>query len=188
MIEAVSIAPFPAGRFSTIVCDPPWPFVDRLPGRGRGSGKHYSLLSLEHIAALPVAESAADDAHLYLWVPNAFFDAAFVIARGWGFTPKTVITWIKVTKAGTPRMGMGRYYRNATEQLLFATRGKLPTARRDVLNVLFSEREQHSAKPESFYEMVRRMSPEPRLELFARRAASGFAIWGDQAPAAGAAA
>ncbi len=182
----VDYAPLPAGPFSTIVADPPWAYGDRLPGPGRGAAKHYRVLNLDEIRGLPVEAAAAADAHLYLWTTNAFLESAFEIARAWGFTQKTVLTWIKVKKyAERPyteddmRMGMGHYFRGVTEHVLFCTRGRLPARNRSLVTAFMAPRAEHSEKPDAFYDLVRKLSPGPRLDLFARREREGFTVWGD---------
>jgi N6-adenosine-specific RNA methylase IME4 len=174
--------PTTEGGFRTVVADPPWPYNDRLPGKGRGAAKHYGLMDVDAISALPVADVAADAAHLYVWTTNGFLGEAIAVCRAWGFDPKTVLTWVKVSRAGNVRIGMGRTFRNATEHAVFGVRGKLPALRRDVPNVFFAERTEHSRKPDRFYEIVRSMSPGPYLELFARRHEPDFVAWGDEAP------
>lgn len=173
-------AELPVGPFSTVVADPPWPFADALPGPKRGAHKHYQLLTLGEIAALPVRDVVTERAHLYLWAPNAFTEEAYAVARAWGFQPKTLLTWVKVARSGRVRIGMGHYFRNATEHVLFATRGNMRTLRRDVPTVFLAERGTHSTKPGEFYELVRRSSPGPRLELFSRQQRDGFTVWGDE--------
>ena len=180
----------PDGPFATVVADLPWPFKDRLPGKGRGAAKHYETMETWEIAAMApdVKQAAADNAHLYLWTPNAFVRDAWGIAEAWGFEPKTLLTWVKVTKGSgqfqcrttgplTVRMGMGHGYRNCTEHVIVAIRGKpamLPMLRKDFPNVFFAHREAHSRKPDIFYEIVNSMSPGPHLELFAGRPREGW--------------
>jgi len=188
----------PAGPFQTVVADPPWPFKDRLPGKGRGAAKHYETMETWEIAAMApdVKQAAADNAHLYLWTPNAFVRDAWGIAESWGFAPKTLITWVKVTEhaiekardhqyefdnawealnmAGVVRIGMGRGYRNVTEHVIVATRGKAPMIRTNQPNVFFAPRQAHSRKPDIFYHIVQSMSPGPHLELFAGRPREGW--------------
>lgn len=196
------------GPFKTLIADPPWPFDDKLPGPGRGAAKHYPLMTLEMIAGcLPALEAnglrVADDAHLYLWVPNSFLDAAYDTVRAWGFESKQLITWVKVTSfaaetvrewcrrfdnrwaalnvKGVARVGMGHGYRNCTEQLIVAKRGKLPYLRKDVPNVFFAPRQVHSRKPALFYDIAESMSPGPYLELFARPPVRpGWDAWGNE--------
>lgn len=169
----------PPGPYRTIVADPPWRYDDHLPGPGRGAEKHYATLTVDEICALPVGALAATDAHLYLWVPNAFLEDAYRVARAWGFNPKQTLTWVKVRKDGTDlRIGMGRMLRNATEHALVCTRGRLAPQVRNAPNVVFAERREHSEKPAEAYDLIRQVSPASRIDLFARQAHEGFDGWG----------
>jgi N6-adenosine-specific RNA methylase IME4 len=195
----------PDGLFTTLVADPPWPYGDALPGKGRGAKKHYGLLSMDEIAGMgsEVTRVVTDNAHLYLWTTNAFVAESWQVARDWGFVPKTICTWVKVRGLCRPRstvldvskrvqfqfmdsedarlqFGMGRSFRNVTEHLIFAVRGKLDVKRHDVPSVLFAPRRAHSEKPDEAYELVESMSPGPYLELFARRSWEGWSAWGDE--------
>lgn len=170
----------PPGPFSTIVMDPPWPYDDRLPGGGRGAAKHYSLMTLDEIAAMPIGDMAAPDAHVYVWATNGFVAEAVRLIGEWGFTYKTLLTWVKVNKAGNPHIGMGHYFRNVTEHVAFGVRGRLPTASRSLPTVFYAPRTRHSEKPGQFYDMVRTASPGPRIDLFARRGIDGFSSWGNE--------
>lgn len=177
------------GGWSTIVADPAWSYGDSLPGPGRGAAKHYATMSLSEIVAMgpEVAAVAAPDAHLYLWCTNGFIEEAHEVVRAWGFRTdnKQLITWVKMTNdRSRVRIGMGRNYRNATEQCIFATRGRLPVLLRNVPNVIFAPRTMHSAKPQEFYDTVVSMSPAPRLELFSRVVRDGFEGWGFEHPGA----
>ena len=150
-------------RYKTILADPPWPFKDRLPGPTRGAARHYSLMNVFDICALPVPADV--NAHLWLWAPNAFVasgEASCVMVR-WGFRPITLLTWKK-----TGRIGMGRYLRNTTEHCLFGVRGKCPPLSRSVRTDFEAPRGRHSQKPVQAYEIIEQVSPPPRIELFAR--------------------
>lgn len=134
-------------------------------------------MSTEEIAALPVVECAAPNAHLYLWTTNAFLDEAFRLARGWQFEPRTVLTWVK------PGIGMGHYYRNNTEHVVFAVRGSLRTLRRNQPTAFTAPKSKiHSRKPEEFFKIVESMSPGPYLEMFARVRRPGWEAWGNEVP------
>ena len=138
---------------------------------------HYGTMTLDEICALPVEAMAADDAHLYVWVTNPLLPWGFDVVKAWGFDYVTTLTW---EKQGT--LGMGFSFRNQTEHVLFATRGKLaiPPEKRE-RNIFTAPKGRHSEKPDCFYDMVERVSPGPRVELFARRARlSGWDYWGDQ--------
>jgi len=165
--------PLPDGIYRTIVADPPWDYGNKAT---RGSTrKHYQTMSVEAICALGVAERAADDAHLYLWVTNGFIREGFDVLAAWGFTYKTCITWAKT------QIGLGNYFRGATEHVLFGTRGGLRTNDRNVRNWFEAPRGKHSAKPDYFYDLVEKASSGPYLEMFARRARLGdWHYWGNE--------
>jgi len=157
--------------YKTILADPPW---DIEQGGALGAIKHYPLMTIHEIAALPVADLVADDAHLWLWTTNAALEQAYSVVRTWGFVPRSLLTWFK------PYMGLGVYLRNCTEQLIFATRGKAPILVRNQPNWLFAIRQGHSHKPEEIYSIIERCSPGPYVELFARRKRSGWDAWGNE--------
>lgn len=173
------------GGWRTILADPAWEYGDSLSGPGRGAGKHYDCLSVEAICALPVDEAAAARAHLYVCVTNAHIEDGYRVVRAWGFEPKTLITWVKTARDHSVRLGMGRYLRNATEQVIVAARGRpmLQPLVRNRHNVIFAPRAEHSAKPDELYELVEAVSPGPRLELFSRRRREGWQGWGREHPA-----
>ena len=181
----------PDGQFATVLADPPWPYGDagkkwaviaKDRGQQRVNDLTYETLTLPEIAGLPVRARAAKNAHLYLWTTNAFMREAHQVALRWGFVPKTIITWVKVKADGTPSMKTGYYFRGATEHILFAVRGslKLQTNRAIPTALLLPRVHQHSRKPDEVYDLIEECSPEPRLELFARRAREGWTSWGDQ--------
>jgi len=174
------------GRFGTILIDPPWRFTNRT---GKMAPEHrrlrrYPTLSFDEIAALPVERLARPRSHLYLWCPNALLREGLRVMEQWGFTYKTNLVWLKVRKDGGPDgRGVGFYFRNVTELLLFGVRGRLRTeapGRRQV-NVLISRKQEHSRKPDEQYALIERCSPGPFLELFARKKVPGWVSWGDQA-------
>ena len=163
--------PLPEGTFRTIVADPPWQYGNKAT---RGAAEdHYSTMTLDEICELEV--NAADDAHLYLWTTNGFLNEAFDVVDAWGFAYKTCLTWVK------PQIGLGNYFRGATEHILFGVRGNLPVEDRNLRNWFEAPRGKHSAKPDLFYDLVEKASPEPRLEMFARRRRFGWETWGDEA-------
>lgn len=174
---------FPAGRFATVLADPPWQYNDKLSARvKRGAARHYDVMPLDDIRALPVRCLAEENAHLYLCTTNPFLSAAFSVMEAWGFKYKTTLTWVKVTRAGQPRIGMGHYFRGCTEPILFGVRGKLPLLARNLPNVFMAERTSHSTKPDELYNLVQSASPGPRVELFARTARPGWSGWGNEYP------
>jgi N6-adenosine-specific RNA methylase IME4 len=176
-------------RFSTILADPPWQFQNRT---GKVAPEHrrltrYETMTLDDILGLPVRSVAADTAHLYLWVPNALLLEGLRVMDAWGFQYKTNIIWHKVRKDGGPDgRGVGFYFRNVTEMVLFGVRGKnartLAAGRRQV-NFLATRKREHSRKPDEFYPLVEACSPGPFLELFARGTRRDWATWGNQADA-----
>lgn len=174
-------------RFRTILADPPWRFQNRS---GKVAPEHkrlsrYGTMSLDEIMTLPVQQLTADTAHLYLWVPNALLPEGIKVLEAWGFTYKSNLVWHKIRKDGGPDgRGVGFYFRNVTELVLFGVRGKnartLAPGRRQV-NFLATRKREHSRKPDEFYDIVELCSPGPYLELFARGPREGWAVWGNQA-------
>ncbi len=142
-------------------------------------------MSLEDIKKLPVAEAADEKCHLYLWVPNALLPAGLEVMAAWGFVYKTNIIWEKVRKDGMPDgRGVGFYFRNVTEILLFGIRGEKNRTRdpgRSQVNLIRSIKREHSRKPDEFYTLIERCSSPAYLELFARGRREGWDMWGDQA-------
>lgn len=140
-------------------------------------------MDVEEIQALPVSQYARDKSHLYLWCPNALLEDGLSILKAWGFTYKTNLVWLKIRKDGGPDgRGVGFYFRNVTELLLFGVRGKLRTlapGRRQV-NVIAKQKREHSRKPDEQYALIEQCSPGPYLELFARERVRGWTSWGDE--------
>ena len=179
---------FTAGkRYRTIYADPPWQFQNRT---GKVAPEHkrlsrYSTMTVPEICRLPVAEAADEKSHLYLWVPNALLPAGLEVMRAWGFSYKTNIIWEKVRKDGMPDgRGVGFYFRNVTEILLFGIRGEknrtLDPGRSQV-NLLRAIKREHSRKPDEFISLIERCSPAPFLEMFARGSRRDWDMWGNQA-------
>jgi N6-adenosine-specific RNA methylase IME4 len=175
----------PNRRFATLLIDPPWRFSNRT---GKVAPEHrrlcrYPTMSFDEIAALPVAKLTLPQSHLYLWTPNALLLEALTIMKGWGFEYKTNIVWYKVRKDGGPDgRGVGFYFRNVTELLLFGIRGKLRTLKpgRRQVNVLVSRKHEHSWKPDEMYDLIEACSPGPYLEMFARTRREGWEPWGNE--------
>lgn len=168
-------------RYRTIVADPPWQVDQHAPAWGykeRRSGRRppYDVMTVDAIERLPVEALADDDAHLYLWTINRHIEAAYGIARAWGFRPSTLLTWCKSPKG----LGYGGAYVHTTEHVLFARRGRLAHKSRVDSTWWHWKRGRPSAKPEQFLDMVERVSPGPYLELFARRRRLGWDVWGDE--------
>lgn len=174
-------------KFGTILADPPWRFSNRT---GKMAPEHkrlnrYATMTLDDICALPVDEIAAERAHLYLWVPNALLPDGLRVMQEWGFSYKSNIIWHKIRKdGGSDGRGVGFYFRNVTEVILFGVRGKgvrtLPPGRRQV-NLIASRKREHSRKPDEQYELIEGCSWGPRLEMFSRGVRDGWTVWGDQA-------
>ncbi len=157
--------------YATILADPPWDVEQR---GARGAVKHYNVEPLERIKSMPVTDFCQENAHCWLWVTNATLEHGFAVLRAWGFTPRSIFTWIK------PRFTLGVYLRNATEHVLFGTRGKAPILFKSQPTWGFFPLQDHSHKPEELHKIIERCSPGPRIELFTRRRTSGWDVWGDE--------
>ena len=173
------------GRFGTILADPPWRFSNRT---GRVAPEYrrlhrYQSLSFEEIVRLPVSELALEEGHLYLWVPNALLREGLEVMARWGFEYKTNLVWHKVRKDGGPDgRGVGFYFRNVTELVLFGVRGTIRTSKagRTQVNIMRTQKREHSRKPDELYDIIESCSPGPYLELFARHGRDGWIQWGNQ--------
>lgn len=174
-------------KFRTILADPPWRFVNRT---GKMAPEHrrlarYETMGVEEICAMPVSEIAEAAAHLYLWVPNALLPEGLRVLDAWGFSYKSNIVWHKIRKdGGSDGRGVGFYFRNVTELILFGVRGRnartLAPGRRQV-NYVSSRKREHSRKPDEQYAIIEACSPGPYVELFARGTRKGWSYWGDEA-------
>jgi N6-adenosine-specific RNA methylase IME4 len=173
-------------KYNTILADPPWQFQNRT---GKMAPEHkrlsrYSTMSLQDIKDLPVEALVNDTAHLYLWVPNALLAEGMQVMECWGFKYKTNLIWYKIRKDGGPdRRGVGFYFRNVTEMILFGVRGKNARtlqAGRTQENIIATRKREHSRKPDEQYDLIESCSPGPYLELFARGPRKGWSVWGDQ--------
>lgn len=194
-------APAQAGHYRVLYLDPPWP--EHGGGKiKRGADRHYDLMTVPDILALPFGEWAAADAHLYCWVTNNHLKDGLAAIEAWGFRFVTVVTWVK------DKMGLGQYYRGKTEHCLFAVRGRLPYRIKpdgkraqgktviyepdpealelpepsDLPSAFEAPRQVHSAKPEQMRRYVELVSQGPYLEMFARRPVEGWDLWGNQSP------
>lgn len=174
-----------SGQFSTLLADPPWQFQNRT---GKVAPEHrrllrYPTMELKEILELPVPRLAAARSHLYLWVPNALLKEGLSVMEAWGFTYKSNLVWHKVRKdGGSDGRGVGFYFRNVTELLLFGVRGSmrtLPPGRRQV-NLLATRKREHSRKPDEMYDLIEACSPGPYLEVFARFRRRGWHQWGNE--------
>lgn len=175
------------GNFRTILADPPWQFQNRT---GKMAPEHkrlsrYSTMNMEEICSMRVGEVCAESAHLYLWVPNALLPEGLAVLSRWGFEYKTNLIWHKIRKdGGSDGRGVGFYFRNVTEMILFGIRGKNNRTRdagRTQVNYLATQKREHSRKPDELYDIVEACSHGPYLELFARGSREGWTSWGEQA-------
>lgn len=174
-----------SGKFGTILIDPPWRFMNRT---GKVGPEHkrlhrYKTMIFKEIAALPIGDLSLPKSHLYLWCPNALLLEGLKIMKKWGFTYKTNIVWYKIRKDGGPDgRGVGFYFRNVTELLLFGVKGKLRTLKpgRTQVNIIRSRKREHSRKPDEAYDLIEKCSPSPYLELFARYRRPGWEQRGDE--------
>lgn len=178
-------------KYNTIYADPPWQFQNRT---GKVAPEHrrlmrYETMTLEEIKALPVSEIAGEKAHLYLWVPNALLPEGLEVMSAWGFEYKSNLVWEKVRKDGGPDgRGVGFYFRNVTELVLFGIKKKSAPNRtlapaRSQVNLIRAMKREHSRKPDEMIQIIEACSLEPRIELFARGVREGWDMWGNQATA-----
>lgn len=173
-------------KFGTIYADPPW----RLSGGKNGKGgwsrsvspsAHYRLMRTRDIAALPVGGLALPDSHLWLWVPNCLLPDALEVMRAWGFRYSNNVAWVKT---GAP--GLGQRIRTMHELCLLGLRGRTPYERTmagkrvQIHSAFVAPRGGHSEKPAQMRDMIKRVSPGPFLELFARQKVPGWDAWGDE--------
>jgi N6-adenosine-specific RNA methylase IME4 len=181
------IPPLPTveGGFQTILADPPWRFANRT---GKVAPEHkrldrYGTMELDEIKALPVGDVAAKNAHLYLWVPNALLPEGIDVMKAWGFRYVSNVIWAKRRKDGGPDgRGVGFYFRNVTEPILFGVRGSMRTLApaRSTVNMIETRKREHSRKPDEQYDLIESCSPGPYLEMFARYAREGWSAWGNE--------
>jgi N6-adenosine-specific RNA methylase IME4 len=182
------LTPLPSvvGGFSTVLADPPWRFTNRT---GKVAPEHrrldrYSTMSLDEIKSVPVSDVVSKHAHLYLWVPNALLPDGLSVMGSWGFRYVSNIIWAKRRKDGGPDgRGVGFYFRNVTEILLFGVRGSMRTLShaRSQVNMIETRKREHSRKPDEQYSLITACSPGPYLEVFARHPREGWFAWGDEA-------
>lgn len=175
----------PEKGYGTILADPPWQFKNRT---GKMAPEHkrlsrYSTIKLKEIKEIPISVVAAENSHLYLWVPNALLKEGLEVMEAWGFEYKTNLIWHKIRKDGGPDgRGVGFYFRNTTEIILFGIRGKLRTLDpgRTQVNIIRSRKREHSRKPDELYDIIEQCSPGPFLELFARGKRENWDQWGNE--------
>lgn len=187
-VNPTPFTPLPTveGGYQTVLADPPWRFQNRT---GKVAPEHrrldrYDTMTLEEIKALPVEGSLSKNAHLYLWVPNALLPEGLEVMKAWGFRYVSNVVWAKRRKDGGPDgRGVGFYFRNVTEILLFGVRGSMRTLApaRSQVNMIETRKREHSRKPDEQYDFIESCSPGPRLEMFARYPREGWDVWGNEA-------
>ena len=173
-------------KFTTILADPPWQFQNRT---GKVAPEHkrltrYETLKLDEICAMPVKSITTEEAHLYLWVPNALLLEGIQVLQAWGFKYKTNLIWHKIRKDGGPDgRGVGFYFRNTTEMILFGVKGNMRTLHpgRSQVNIIKSMKQEHSRKPDEQYDIIESCSPPEYLEIFGRGSRPGWTVFGNQA-------
>jgi N6-adenosine-specific RNA methylase IME4 len=159
-------------RFACVYADPAWRYGNQ--GSRAATDNHYETMPVEDIGALPVRDIAADDAHLHLWTTNAFLFDAQRVMEAWGFAYKSCFVWVK------PQMGMGNYWRVSHEFLLLGIRGDCPFLAHNEPSWRSLQRHRHSTKPDAIRQIIEKVSPGPRIELFARDSYPGWSAWGNQ--------
>lgn len=169
--------------YRVLVADPPWLSRDRLPGPGRGAAKKYPCMPVSEICRFPLPPMEPD-AILLLWRVAWAVEEANLVAKAWGFTPKSEIIWLKTTKHGKKHTGMGHYVRLSHEACMIAGRGKSASLRlrKDIRSTFEAPTGDHSDKPNAFYELVESLYPGPYVELFARRHREGWQQYGNGLP------
>lgn len=170
----------PVGEYSVIVADPPWQYDARAEDDTHRGRVGYPTMSTDEVCAMRVP--AARDCILFLWVTNSFLadGSGARVVEAWGFEPKTVWTWRKVSKGGEPRLGAGNWGRGGTEHLIVAVKGK-PTGHdfAKVANCFDAELREHSRKPDELYKRIELCCPHPaKLEMFAREPRAGWTTSG----------
>lgn len=167
-------------KFKTILIDPPWPHAAGRANIDKANERFIKVSSID-ILTLPIDDLAEKQAHLYIWVTNfrQTEEIAIKMMTNAGFIYKSCIIWVKITQTGKPSMAFGGYFRHSYEKLLFGVRGKLAGGTRSLPNVILAQRQGLAVKPDKSYEFINAMSPEPRLEIFARRKMPGWYVWGN---------
>ena len=173
-----------SARYGAILTDPPWSFMTYTKQRTtphRGVHEHYDVMTQDAMKAMPVADFAAPDCALFMWVVDSHFVDALELGRAWGFTFKTcAFVWVKTTLAGTAHISMGYWSRKQTEQCWLFTRGKPRRLGRGVRQIIEAPRREHSRKPDEIYGRVEALVGGPYIEMFARQRYPGWSQWGNQ--------
>lgn len=168
---------FEAHSFDLLMVDAAWHFK---AGGNRGANQHYSVMSLEDIAALPVGDLAAPNSLLWLWATAPMLNQQITVIEKWGFTFKTSGVWVKTTKHGKIAFGTGYLLRNAHEPFLIGTKGA-PKVKRNVRSVIMGPVREHSRKPDEAFEAAERLMPDARrIEVFSRTNRPGWSAWGNE--------
>lgn len=171
-------------QIRAMVADPPWRFRDKIQGAGRGAAKHYPTMSVSEIQRFPLPD-LADDSWLFLWRPEAMQLEAMAVVAAWGFRQVSAFVWVKMPRRRhlwdlRPLLGMGHSVRMSHEVALICKRGKPERLSASVSSVFFATRQEHSRKPNEFFECVETLVPGPYAELFARREREGWTTYGDE--------
>ena len=170
--------PFPSKKYNIIYADPAWQY--KRNGNYSAESK-YNIMSLDAIKDLPVNNISENNSHLYMWVTNPFISEGLEVCKSWGFEYKTLLTWVKTYKDGSPIMGMGYYFRGATEHIIFGVKGKKLCDNKNTKNIFFNIQRQHSQKPDFVKDMIVKCIRDlPRIELFARQETEGWDCWGNE--------
>lgn len=178
-------------KYGAILADPPWAYqVWSAKGTGRSAEQHYDTMSATEIAAMNIADMAADDCVLFLWATWPCLKQALDLTESWGFTYKTcAFDWMKASNTQPDffqeevpaQIGLGHWTRSNTEPCLLATRGKPKRLNADVRQGIIAPRREHSRKPDGIHERIERLVAGPYLELFARQSTRpGWTFWGNQ--------
>lgn len=164
-------------KYHIIYADPPWQYKRN---GGKSAEREYKVMPLEEIKDLPINKITDDEAHLYLWITNPFIKEGLEVCESWGFEYKTMLTWVKTYKDGSPVMGMGYYFRGCTEHIIFGVKNKKLCNNKTTKNIIFSNQRKHSQKPDEVKDLIVNSSGDlPRIELFARQNTEGWDTWGD---------
>ncbi len=172
-------------KFQIIYADPPWSYRDKALAGNRGACCKYPVQSEQWLQQLPVADLAADDCALFLWVTMPKLDELFPLLKAWGFDYKTVaFTWVKRNKKSPSWFwGMGRWTRANAELCVLATKGHPKRLSAGVSSIIDTPIEGHSKKPDIVREKILALMGDlPRVELFARQQTPGWSTWGNEVP------
>ena len=171
-------------KYGAILADPPWSFKTWSGKTGtphRCAEDNYKTTSTEELCAIPVADFAARDCALFMWVVDSHLPDSLRLAEAWGFSYKTkAFVWRKLTNSGVAKIGMGYWTRKQTEICLLFTRGKPKRLDKGVRELIDAPRREHSRKPDEQYERIERLVSGPYLEMFARQRREGWDAWGDE--------